>query len=71
MYYLHNEIITQKPLKDDYTKPSFITKVLRNRYFGLTIWSHFERIPEWKDKERYLCVVKGKEEFRLVSPVFK
>lgn len=26
---------------------------------------------EVKDRERYVCLVKGKEEFRIVSPVYK
>jgi hypothetical protein len=38
----------------------------------VTVWEGFKgRKPEMKDRERYLCVVTGKEEFRLVSPVFK
>jgi len=45
--------------------------VLRNRHTGLTIWEPFNRRPEWKERERYYCLVKGKEEFAIVSPTFK
>lgn len=48
-----------------------MTKILRNRMTGITIWSEFTRKAEFKERERYFCVVSGREEFRLVSPVYK
>lgn len=71
MFFLRNEMIVSRNLQKDYDKPTFITRILRNRLTGLTMWSHFTRKPEFKDRERYYCVVSGVEEFRLVSPVYK
>ena len=70
-YYIKNEMIVSKNLQGDFVKPGFITKVLRNRLTGLTIWPNFVRKPEFKDRERYYCVIQGKEEFRMVSPIYK
>lgn len=71
MFYIKNEMLVNKNLQADFTRPSFLSKMLRNRLTGLTIWGDFDRIPERKDKERYFCVIKGEEHFRMVSPVFK
>eukprot|EP00347_Sterkiella_histriomuscorum_P022824 403337013 len=71
LYYVHQEMIVSMALKNDYDRPDFITKILRNRLTGLTVWSQFRRAPEYKERERYYCVVSGIEEFRLVSPVYK
>ena len=71
IYFLRSEIVVNPQLKADYQRPAFITSVLRNRHTGLTIWEPFDRKPEWKDRERYYCLVSGKEEFALVSPTFK
>ncbi len=65
-FYIKNELIVSRSLQNDIVKPSFITKILRNRLTGLTIWPNFVRKPEMKDRERYYCVVQGREEFRLV-----
>lgn len=71
-YYIKNEMLVSKALTDDLVRPSFISKVVRPRFTGITVWPTFEgRVPEVRDRERYFCVVKGKEEFRLVSPVYK
>ena len=32
---------------------------------------YINRRPEVSERERYYCVVKGEEEFRIVSPVYK
>ena len=64
-------MIISKNLQNDYIKPTFITKVLRNRLTGITIWKPFIRTPEYKERDRYYCVVSGLEEFRLVSPIYK
>jgi len=71
MYFIKNEMIVSRNLQLDYEKPTFITKLLRNRMTGLTIWSDFQRQAEWKNRERYICVVQGTESFRLVSPIYK
>lgn len=71
MYYIRNEMIVSKKLQKDYSKPTFISRILRNRLTGLTIWKDFVRKPEYKDRERYICVVDGTEEFRMVSPLYK
>ena len=70
-YYIKNEMIISKQMQGDIIKPEFITKVLRNRHTGLTIWMNFPRKPEYKERERYFCVLDGTEEFRLVSPTYK
>ena len=36
-----------------------------------TQWGPFKRYPKRIKQEQYICVVKGKEEFRLVSPIFR
>ena len=64
-------MILSKDLLSDFVKPQFITKVLRNRLTGLTIQPNYVRKPEYKERERYYCVINGREEFRIVSPIFK
>jgi hypothetical protein len=71
-FYIRNELLVSKTLSNDFTRPQFIGKVLRSRFTGITVWPSFPgRKPEVRDRERYLCVIKGEEEFRLVSPVYK
>ena len=71
-YYIKNELIVSKPLIDDIVRPQFITKVVRPRFTGITVWPSFQgRQPDVRDRERYFCVIKGREEFRLVSPIYK
>lgn len=71
-FFVKNELLVNRNLLDDIVRPSFIQKVLRSRFTGLTITpTTTGRKPEVKDRERYYCVVKGKEEYRLVSPVYK
>lgn len=64
-------MLVSKNLQNDYNKPFFLSKLLRNRLIGLTIWQPFRRSPEFKDRERYVCVIDGIEEFRMVSPLYK
>ena len=71
LFFIRNEMIVSKNLALDYIKPAFIANLVRNRATGLTIWKDFERKPEYKDRERYFCVVSGQESFRLVSPIYK
>ena len=71
-YYVKNELIVSRSLSGDLVRPLFIAKALRARHTGLTVWPHFsDRRPEVRDRERYICVISGNEEFRLVSPVYK
>ena len=71
-HYIKDVQILSQSIKQDIVRPNFIQKILRPRFTGLNAWPDFVgRKPEMKDRERYLCVVKGKEEFRLVSPVYK
>jgi hypothetical protein len=71
-FYFKNELLSAKALTDDIERPAFISKVIRPRFTGLTVWPTFSgRRPEVRDRERYFCVVRGREEFRLVSPVYK
>ena len=37
----------------------------------LTIWENFTRIPKKAFNEELKCVMKGKEQFKLVSPIFR
>ncbi len=55
----------------DIIKPEFLSKILRNRHTGLTMWLDFPRKPEYKERERYFCVLNGNEKFKLVSPIYK
>jgi hypothetical protein len=71
MYYIKQEMLVSKNLQQDIVKPLFISNLVRNRATGLTIWKSFDRKSEYKEKERYHCVVKGEETFRIVSPVYK
>ena len=70
-FYIKSELLVSKSLTDDIIRPQFLSKVVRPRFTGITVWPSFKgRVPDVRDRERYFCVVKGKEEFRLVSPVF-
>jgi hypothetical protein len=71
MYFIKNEMIVSKTMQNDIIKPSFLSKILRNRLTSITIWQNFLRKPEFKDRERYICVISGAETFKMVSPVFK
>ena len=71
MYYIRNEMIVNLNLHNDLVKPTFITKMLRNRLLALTIWKDFVRKPEYFERERYVCVLDGTEHFKMVSPIFK
>lgn len=70
-FYIKNEMIISKNMHADIIKPDFLAKILRNRHTGFTLWVDFTRKPEYKERERYFCVLNGTEEFRLVSPVHK
>jgi hypothetical protein len=71
MFFIKGEMIVSKNLAQDYIKPAFISNLVRNRATGITIWRDFERRPEFKDRERYYCVIQGQENFKMVSPIYK
>ena len=48
-----------------------IGNLLRTRNKFYTQWQPFNRRPKKLINENMICVVKGKEEFRLVSPIFR
>jgi len=37
----------------------------------MTLWEDFSRKPKRSVYEKYTCVMRGKERFRIVSPVFR
>ena len=55
----------------DYQQPYFISSYLRIKSIGLTYWGEFKRKPLFNHDERVVCVVQGKEKFRMVSSIFK
>ena len=40
-YYIKNELLVSKTLIDDIVRPQFITKVVRPRFTGITVWPSF------------------------------
>jgi len=52
-------------------KPNPFNKYLSFRRRGLTIWRDFKRKPVSHAYEQFVCVLKGKETFRTVSPIFR
>lgn len=41
----------------------------RNRLF--TQWTDFKRVPVRNEYEQHICVVRGTEEYKLVSPIYR
>lgn len=54
-----------------YGTPPQIAKILRKVGNKMTLWKDFERVSTKIEHEQYICVVKGAERFRLVSPIFR
>ena len=48
-----------------------ISQILRLRKKTISIWSDFIRRPRKLSTENYICVVKGQEQFKIVSPIFR
>jgi len=48
-----------------------LNELLSVRGRRLSIWDNFIRIPKTSDYEQFICVVKGKERFRVVSPIYR
>lgn len=64
-------IDTNKQLKEDYNEPRYLSIYLKMTSIGLTYWGEFNRKPLFNHDERVVCIIKGKERFRLVSSIFK
>ena len=48
-----------------------IGQILRSRNILYTQWTDFHRKPKKLDFEQQICLFKGHEVFRLVSPIFR
>ena len=48
-----------------------LSKILNFRHRTMTLWEDFIRIPKHEENEQYICVLKGREEFRMVSPIYR
>ena len=44
---------------------------MKSNSIGLTYWAEFKRKPVFNRDEKIICVVQGKERFRMVSSIFK
>ena len=58
-------------LTGDYFEPHYIKNYLKSSAIDFTYWGEFTRIAKFNRDERVVCVVSGKERFRLVSSIFK
>ena len=50
---------------------TLLSQILRKRNTLFTQWKDFIRKPQKLIHEQQICVIKGKEEFRLVSPIYR
>eukprot|EP00350_Pseudokeronopsis_sp_OXSARD2_P004529 CAMPEP_0170548412 /NCGR_PEP_ID=MMETSP0211-20121228/6740_1 /TAXON_ID=311385 /ORGANISM="Pseudokeronopsis sp., Strain OXSARD2" /LENGTH=167 /DNA_ID=CAMNT_0010853963 /DNA_START=494 /DNA_END=997 /DNA_ORIENTATION=+ len=71
MYYIEKEMVVNPSMFTDLERPSFIAKSVPNRLIGLTIWKNFTRKAEYEYRESLVCLLSGKEQFILISPIFK
>ena len=55
----------------NYKTPSLLNQILRQRNKLWTQWTDFERKPKKAIYEQHICVLKGHEEFVIVSPIFR
>ena len=54
------------------SRPTLLSKLLRHKNILFTQWHNFApRHPRKVNSEQHICVVKGKEVFRIVSPIFR
>ena len=58
-------------LTGDYFEPHYIKNYLKSSAIDFTYWGEFTRIAKFNRDERVVCVVSGKERFRVVSSIFK
>ncbi len=40
-FYIKNELLVSKTLTDDIVRPHFISKIVRLRFTGITVWPSF------------------------------
>ena len=45
--------------------------LLQHRQTLYTQWKDFKRKPLYEVHESHICVLKGTEEFKMVSPIFR
>ena len=48
-----------------------LSEILRQRNTLYTNWADFNRRPKKLVHEQYICVLKGQENYKLVSPIFR
>jgi len=48
-----------------------LAEIMRKRNVLLTSWKDFNRVPKKIENEQYICVVKGQEQYKIVSPIFR
>ena len=51
--------------------PDYLQTYLRLQKIGLTMWQDFDRRPRFNHKERLICLISGKEKFRLINAIYK
>ena len=50
---------------------NLLDNILRKHKSMFTQWSDFRRRPVKLTRERYICLLKGREHFKLISPIFR
>lgn len=57
----------------DWKKPSFMTSILKSKSTAVSVWfKDFERRPKYNgNREKYICLLSGEEQFRIVGPAYK
>lgn len=48
-----------------------VGEIMRSRQVLWTQWKDFNRVPKKLNNEQYICVVKGKEIFKMASPIYR
>ena len=48
-----------------------LSEILTLKKRSLTLWEDFERKSKRSVFEKYICVIKGKERFKVVSPIYR
>lgn len=72
MAYLQDHNLNPRyPRLSDFDRTNLISSILKKKDLKLTIWSHFTRTPQKAEFEEFKCVLKGQEQFKLVSPIFR
>ena len=69
-YLDRDTLLAASILRPDYKIP-MLNKFLRLQEVALTIWPQFERRPRQQSLDNFVCAIAGREEFSLVSGIFK